>query len=91
MIISRLEIKRYWREGTREVDALFGEGKNMLPVEIKASDTFKEEYKKDLDYFITKFKPKHGLLFYNGKRKIEGKVTAVNIKDILLFGNEAFV
>jgi hypothetical protein len=91
LIISRLEIKRYWREGTREVDALFGEGKNMLPIEIKASDNFKEDYKKDLNYFIEKFKSKSGLLLYNGKRKIEGKVTAVNIKDILLFGKDAFV
>ena len=90
LIVSRLDIKRYWREGTKEIDCLFGDRKNLIPIEIKSSDTFKEDYRKSLDYFVSKFKPKFGILLYNGKDMTVGKIKAVGIKDVLIHGfNEA--
>ncbi len=86
LIISRLNIKRYWRDSTKEVDALLGNGKDIIPIEIKSSDTLKEDYMKNLNYFISKFKPKYGVLLYNGKRSDAGKIKAINIKDMLMYG-----
>ncbi len=86
LIISRLNVKRYWRDGPKEIDALLGNGKNIIPIEIKSSYTLKEDYKKGLDYFISKFKPKYGVLLYNGKRLDSGKIKIINIEDVLIYG-----
>lgn len=86
LIISRLDIKRYWREGTKEVDCLLGDRKNLIPIEIKSSDTLREDYRKNLEYFISKFKPKFGIVLYNGKKIGIDKIRAVNIKDVLIHG-----
>lgn len=91
LIISRLNIKRYWRDGTKEIDALLGNGKNIVPIEIKSSDTLREDYRRNLNYFISKFKPKYGVLLYNGKRLDSGKIKATNIKDMLIYGFDGAV
>ncbi len=86
LIVSRLNIRRYWREGGKEVDCLMGNGKNIIPVEVKSSDAFREEYIKNLNYFISKFKQNFGVLIYNGKKMMRGNIIALNIKDVLIFG-----
>ena len=84
--ISSLDIKRYWREGAKEGDCLLGDGKNLIPVEVKSSNIIREEDIKNLDYFVSKFKLKFGVLLYNGKMVNFGKIRAVSIKDMLLYG-----
>ena len=86
LIISRLDIKRYWREGAKEIDCLLGDRGNIIPVEVKSSDMLREDYIKSLNYFISKFKLKLGVLLYNGKKINLGKVRAVSIKDVLIYG-----
>ncbi len=85
LIISRLNVERYWRDGSKEIDALVGK-KELIPVEIKSSDALKKDYTRGLDYFISKFKSRYGILLYNGKRSDIGKVKAINVKDILIYG-----
>lgn len=86
LIISRLDIKRYWRDGVKEIDALLGNGKNIIPIEIKSSSTIRDDYTKNLDYFVSKFKSKYGILLYNGKRLNAGKIKVIDIKDVLIYG-----
>lgn len=86
LIVSRLDIKRYWREGTKEIDCLIGDGKELIPIEVKAADVLKEEYIKNLNYFIQRFNTKFGVLLYYGKRADVGKIKAINIKEALIYG-----
>lgn len=86
LLISRLDVKRYWRDGTKEIDALLGNSKNIVPIEIKSSSTLKDEYRKNLDYFISKFKSRYGVLLYNGKRLDAGKIKVIDVKDMLIYG-----
>lgn len=83
LIISRLNISRYWREGNKEVDGLIGEGRDIIPVEVKSSENMDV---KGLEYFLNKFNLKKGVLVYNGRRVDQGKITAINVKDVLLYG-----
>lgn len=84
LMVSRLNISRYWREGNREVDGLIGEGTDIIPVEVKSSEDSRDV--KGLEYFLNKFNLKKGVLIYNGKRADQGKITAINVKDMLLYG-----
>jgi len=84
LIISRLNISRYWREGNKEIDGLMGGGKDIIPIEIKASENLRDI--KWLEYFLDRFNIKRGLVIYNGNRVDKGKITASNVKDVLLYG-----
>ncbi|MDG7048323.1 MAG: ATP-binding protein [Nitrososphaerota archaeon] len=84
LMISRLNISRYWREGDKEVDGLVGDGRDIIPVEIKSSENFRDA--RSLEYLLNKFNLKKGMLIYNGKRVNEGKIAAINVKDVLLYG-----
>ena len=86
LIVSRLDVKRYWREGSKEIDALLGDRKNLIPIEIKSSNVLREDYKRNLDYFISRFKLKYGVLLYDGKRLDTGKIKAIGFKDALMYG-----
>ncbi|BCS91098.1 MAG: hypothetical protein ARM1_0555 [Candidatus Micrarchaeota archaeon] len=86
LIVSRLDIKLYWREGNKEIDCLIGDRKDLIPIEVKASDVLKEEYIKNLNYFVQKFNTKLGALLYYGKRVDLGKIKVINIKDVLIYG-----
>ncbi|MHB8372169.1 MAG: ATP-binding protein [Thermoplasmataceae archaeon] len=88
LIISRLDVIRYWRDGTREIDALLEKGKELIPIEIKSSTQMKDEFKKTLIYFISKFNPEYGILLYNGKRLEEGKIKSINVSEFLIYGIE---
>ena len=86
LIISRLNIKRYWRDGPKEVDALLGDGKDIIPIEVKSASVLRDDYTKNLNYFISKFKSKYGVLLYNGKPMNAGKIKAIDVKDVLIYG-----
>ncbi len=86
LIISRLNIKRYWRDGAKEIDALFWTGKNIIPIEIKSTNDLREDYMRALNYFVLKFKAKYGILLYNGKRANIDSIRAVDIKSVLIYG-----
>ena len=91
LLISRLNIRRYWRDGTKEIDALLGDRKNIIPIEIKTADTLKSDFVKNLDYFISKFKANYGIILYNGKRSNSGKIKILSIKDVLIYGLDSAV
>lgn len=86
LLISRLNIKRYWRDGQKEIDALLMDRKKIIPIEIKASDTLKEEYMRTMEYFVNRFKTEKGVLLYNGKTVNTAKIRALNVKQILIYG-----
>lgn len=88
LIISRLDVIRYWRDGTREIDALLEKGNELIPIEIKSSTQMKDEFKKSLIYFISKFNPEYGILLYKGKRLEEGKIKSINVSEFLIYGIE---
>ncbi|MEM3212102.1 MAG: ATP-binding protein [Candidatus Micrarchaeaceae archaeon] len=88
LVISKLSAKRYWREGSKEIDAILTDAGVMLPVEVKSSTVLKTDYVKALDYFIEHFKAKYGILAYNGKSAVAGKIKALNITDILIYGDK---
>ena len=91
LIISRLNIKRYWRDGPKEVDGLLGNGTDIIPVEVKSASVLRDDYTKNLNYFISKFKSKYGVLLYNGKPVNAGKIRAIDVKDVLIYGFEKAV
>jgi predicted AAA+ superfamily ATPase len=86
LLISRLGIGRYWREGAKEVDALLADGRKLIPVEIKSADTFREDFVKGLEYFISRFGAERGILLYNGKEMGVGRVRTANIRRVLIYG-----
>ncbi len=86
LLISRLGIKRYWREGQKEIDALLIDRKKIIPIEIKASETPKEEYMRTIEYFVNRFKTEDGVLLYNGKTVNTAQKRALNVKQILIYG-----
>ncbi|MCL4380749.1 MAG: ATP-binding protein [Candidatus Marsarchaeota archaeon] len=88
LVISRLDIKRYWRDGSKEIDALLGNGRDIIPIEIKSSSSLREDYMKNLNYFISKFGAKYGVLLYNGKKIKMGKIMVIDIKNVLIYGFE---
>ncbi len=86
LLLSKLNIKRYWRDGQKEIDALLMDRKKIIPIEIKASDTLKEEYMKTMEYFVNRFKTENGVLLYNGKTVNTAKIRALNVKQVLIYG-----
>ncbi len=54
-----------------EVDLIFKEGNNLIPIEIKASQTFHPQFLKGLEYFkdLTKERCQKGFLIYNGEHE----------------------
>lgn len=86
LLISRLNIKRYWRDGQKEIDALLIDRKRIIPIEIKASDTLKEDSIKTMEYFVNRFKTENGVLLYNGKTMNVARTRALNIKQLLIYG-----
>ncbi|MDG6932423.1 MAG: ATP-binding protein [Nitrososphaerota archaeon] len=83
LALSRLEIRRYWREGRFEVDGLL---ENGTPVEVKSSQTVREEHLSGLERFLEKYGRSDGLLVYSGNEFKSGKVRGVNVNKMLLYG-----
>ena len=86
LMISRLNVRRYWREGRKEIDALLIDRKKIIPIEIKASETLKDEYMRTIEYFVSRFKTEDGVLLYNGKTMNTDKIRALNVKQVLIYG-----
>lgn len=57
----------YWRDNKGvEIDLLLDKGKNTIPVEMKAAQTFNESFLKHLRYWNGLSGNKGGILIYNG-------------------------
>lgn len=84
-LAAAADMKNYWRDGFREVDFIRKEG--LLPIEVKAKDTIKNEDVKNLVYFMKKYKVKQGLVVYSGRSREETldsrEIKLVNIIDFL--------
>ena len=58
----------YFRDSTgNEVDIIIDEGKNLIPVELKAGETISGDYFKNLHYWEALTGKKGGLVVYTGK------------------------
>ena len=88
LLMSRLNTKRYWREGSKEVDALYETRGGQIPIEIKASNTLKPEHMKNLKFYVSKFGGNLGILLYHGRDVKIGKIRAIDIEDVLIYGFE---
>ena len=88
LMISHLNTKRYWREGSREVDGLFETKGKQIPFEIKTSRDLKQEYVKNLRVYISKFKADYGILLYNGRNTNIDNIRARDLKDVLVYDFE---
>ena len=62
----------FYRDSNQnEVDLIFKNGNNLIPIEIKASQTFHPQFLKGLEYFkaLTKERCKKGILIYGGEQE----------------------
>lgn len=62
----------FYRDSNQnEVDLVFKEGNNLIPIEIKASQTFHPQFLKGLEYFkaLTQERCQKGFLIYNGEQE----------------------
>lgn len=59
----------YRDQGQREVDLIWQHGRDLIPIEIKYRQTYKQEFTKGLDYFhrISKDRVRHGYVIYTGE------------------------
>lgn len=59
----------YWRDKTgHEIDVIIDQGKNLIPVEIKAGMTISNEFFKNINYWQKLSGSKKSILLYNGKQ-----------------------
>ena len=75
----------FWRDNKGiEIDLLKDNGSKKLPVEIKASQTFNNEYLKNIHYWNSLSGNKNGMLIYGGDKSFElpGKMTVQSWKEI---------
>jgi len=64
----------FWRDNKGiEVDVLLDSGSKLLPIEIKAAQTFNEEYIKNIQRWNEFSRQKGGILVYNGLQEFERK------------------
>lgn len=62
----------FYRDSNQnEVDMIFKDGNDLIPIEIKTSQTFHPQFLKGLDYFkaLTKERCKRGILIYSGEQE----------------------
>ncbi len=62
----------FYRDSNQnEVDLIFKDGNHLVPIEIKASQTFHSQFLKGLEYFksLTKERCKKGILIYSGEQE----------------------
>lgn len=75
----------YWRDNKGiEIDVLMDKGKKLIPIEIKAADTFQPEYLKSIMQWNGFSNNQGGLLFYSGEISFTtaSKVKVMNWRDI---------
>lgn len=78
--LTALGATRYWREGSKEVDCILSDGREIIPVEIKSSKVIRDEYLHSLKYFIKKFGSKKGILIYMGE---DQRVDQIEVKSFI--------
>jgi hypothetical protein len=60
----------YWRDNKGvEVDLLMDDGKKLFPMEIKSTQTFKEEFLKPMQQWNSYSRNKGGMFIYDGKQE----------------------
>jgi len=66
----------------KEVDLLIDKGLEIIPVEIKAGQTFNEEFTKNLQYYAKLMKEENqGTLVFSGKSQKRTKLNIYNYMD----------
>ena len=64
----------YYRDVQKhEIDVIFKDGSNLIPIEIKSSKTFSSEFLKKLEFFqkLVGDRAPHGYLIYSGDQEQE--------------------
>jgi predicted AAA+ superfamily ATPase len=77
----------YWRENNGlEIDLLIDRGKDFIPIEIKASETFLESQIKNITHWNKISGNTGGVLLYNGAKyfSLSNKIKIANWKESLL-------
>lgn len=87
LVISRLNVKRYWRERGREVNGLIERVSELIPLKVKASADWSDDYASNIKRFMSKFGAKKGVIIYSGKNLDLGTIKAVSIHHISLLWN----
>jgi len=75
----------YWRDNKGvEIDLLIDNGKKLFPIEIKAAQTFKEEYLNPMHQWNNISKNKGGALIYDGTKEFidKNKISILNWRSI---------
>jgi len=75
LVCSALNLKRYWREGGKEIDFLVA-GQEMLPLEVKMKEKIDHQDMRHLIYFMKKYNLPKSIMVYAGKENtlsIDGK------------------
>lgn len=75
----------FWRDNKGvEVDLLLDDGKKLFPMEIKSSQTFREEYLKPMLQWNAYSKNKGGLMVYDGEQEFlrNDKIKLMNWRNI---------
>ena len=67
LVASILDAKYYWRKNGKEIDFLKIEKKEIFPIEVKNKTDLPKQDLHNMDYFIRTYKPKSGLIIYNGE------------------------
>ena len=76
LVASMLDAKYYWRKNGKEIDFLKVDKKEIFPIEVKNKADLPKQDLNNMRYFIKTYKPKPGLIIYNGEEKemvLEGK------------------
>jgi len=66
-----------------EIDLIFHQGSELIPIEIKAAQTFHPEFVKQINYFhnLVPLRTSQGFLIYTGTKGVLGHIKLLNILD----------
>ncbi|MBI2675964.1 MAG: ATP-binding protein [Candidatus Aenigmarchaeota archaeon] len=87
LVCSALNLKRYWREGRKEIDFLMT-GDKTTPIEVKEKDSINKKDVKNLLIFLKKYDLHEGIVVYSGKEgrlAMKGKTIVLQPIQKLLF------
>ena len=59
---------------------------NGTPVEVKSSETLRGEHLRGLERFLDRHGSEEGILIYRGKEFKSGKIKAINLNRMLMYG-----
>jgi len=81
-VAQQLNAKYYWRGKDREIDFILKENREIVSVEVRSEEEFKNL--DTISYFMEKFKVKKARLFYNGETRKTENIEAINFLDLAL-------